>query len=239
MEYIIGEELNELCRRGIAQGRFLPLEHAVELIRQAAAGLGYFHAKRGAEGSELADEPLEIVHLDISPSNLLVTQDGFLKVIDFGIARARGQQHRGHVLPGKLSYMSPEQAARGEVDHRSDVFSLGIVLYEITVGKRLYPRASSRGRPPADRRQDRAADVRAPQLSARARVDRDARARETSRRPLRDRLRSRRRPRDVPARRAAPLRAGSHRALPRCARACDRGRPPSRADLRSGGETRG
>ncbi len=138
MEYIVGEELNALCRRGIAQGRFLPLEHAVELIRQAAAGMGYFHAKLGAEGSELADQPLEIVHLDISPSNLLVTQDGFLKIIDFGIARAKGQQHRGDVLPGKISYMSPEQAARAEVDHRSDVFSLGIVLYEITVGKRLY-----------------------------------------------------------------------------------------------------
>ncbi|HEX7701516.1 MAG TPA: protein kinase, partial [Kofleriaceae bacterium] len=138
MEYIVGEELNELCRRGIAHGRFLPLEHAVEVMRQAAAGLGYFHAKRGAEGTALAGEPLEIVHLDISPSNLLVTQDGFLKVIDFGIARAHGQKSRSEVLPGKLSYMSPEQAARKEVDHRSDIFSLGIVLYEITVGKRLY-----------------------------------------------------------------------------------------------------
>jgi serine/threonine protein kinase len=138
MEYIVGEELNELCRRGIAHGRFLPLEHAVELIRQAAAGMGYFHAKRGAEGTSLANEPLEIVHLDISPSNLLVTQDGFLKVIDFGIARARGQASRTDVLPGKLSYMSPEQAARQDVDHRSDIFSLGIVLYEICVGRRLF-----------------------------------------------------------------------------------------------------
>ncbi len=146
MEYIVGEELNELCRRGIAHDRFLPLEHAVELMRQAAAGMGYFHAKRGAEGSEHANVPLEIVHLDISPSNLLVTQDGFLKVIDFGIARARGQRQRGETLPGKLSYMSPEQAVRGPhapgaaplVDHRSDIFSLGIVLYEITVGRRLF-----------------------------------------------------------------------------------------------------
>jgi serine/threonine protein kinase len=133
MEYIIGEELNELCRRGIGLGKFLPLEHAVELIRQAAAGMGYFHAKRNAQ-----NEPLQIVHLDISPSNLLVTQDGSLKVIDFGIARSAGQSHHGDVMPGKLSYMSPEQATRGEVDHRSDVFSLGIVLYEITVGKRLF-----------------------------------------------------------------------------------------------------
>jgi serine/threonine protein kinase len=138
MEYIIGEELNELCRRGINHDRFLPLEHAVELIRQAAAGMGYFHAKRGADGTSLAHEPLDIVHLDISPSNLLVTQDGFLKVIDFGIARAKGQSARSDVLPGKLSYMSPEQAARQPVDHRSDIFSLGIVLYEITVGKRLF-----------------------------------------------------------------------------------------------------
>ncbi len=138
MEYIVGEELNELCRRGISYGRFLPLEHAVELMRQAAAGLGYFHAKRGTEGTPVANDPLEIVHLDISPSNLLVTQDGFLKVIDFGIARAKGQTGRSDVLPGKLSYMSPEQAGRKDVDHRSDIFSLGIVLYEITVGRRLF-----------------------------------------------------------------------------------------------------
>jgi serine/threonine protein kinase len=138
MEYIVGEELNELCRRGLTHGRFLPIEHAVELIRQAAAGMGYFHAKRGAEGTVLDDQPLEIVHLDISPSNLLVTQDGTMKVIDFGIARARGQRTRSEVIPGKLSYMSPEQAARKPVDHRSDIFSLGIVLYEITVGRRLF-----------------------------------------------------------------------------------------------------
>nr|MDQ3368779.1 serine/threonine protein kinase [Myxococcota bacterium] len=140
MEYIVGEELNELCRRGINHDRFLPLEHAVELMRQAAAGLGYFHAKRGAEGTLLAEHSLEIVHLDISPTNLLVTQDGFLKVIDFGIANAKGQRQRTDVIPGKLGYMSPEQASRSMtgVDHRSDIFSLGIVLYEITVGKRLF-----------------------------------------------------------------------------------------------------
>ncbi|MCX5743911.1 MAG: protein kinase [Proteobacteria bacterium] len=150
MEYIVGEELNELCRRGIQHDRFLPLEHAVELMRQAAAGMGYFHSKRGAEGTVLQDQALEIVHFDISPSNLLVTQDGFLKIIDFGIARALGQARRGETLPGKLSYMSPEQAAprrepgtsgassTSTIDHRSDIFSLGIVLYEITVGRRLF-----------------------------------------------------------------------------------------------------
>jgi serine/threonine protein kinase len=146
MEYIVGEELNELCRRGISHGKFLPLEHAVELMRQAAAGLGYFHSKRASEtgsGTVPAGQPLDIVHLDISPTNLLVTQDGFLKVIDFGIARARGQRQHDSVIPGKLSYMSPEQASRRGVDHRSDIFSLGIVLYEITVGKRLFRGAAA------------------------------------------------------------------------------------------------
>jgi eukaryotic-like serine/threonine-protein kinase len=141
MEYIVGEELNVLARRGLGLGKFLPLEHAVELMRQAAAGMGYFHHMRrdhrGAGGA--GGEAMDIVHLDISPTNLLVTEDGFLKIIDFGIARAKGQKFRDEgSIPGKLSYMSPEQAARGRVDHRSDIFSLGIVLYEITVGRRLF-----------------------------------------------------------------------------------------------------
>ncbi|HWM84306.1 MAG TPA: serine/threonine-protein kinase, partial [Kofleriaceae bacterium] len=80
MEYIRGEELNQLCRRGLAAGRFLPLEHAVELVRQAAMALGHVHALRDVDG-----RGLDIVHCDISPTNLLVTEDGFLKLIDFGI----------------------------------------------------------------------------------------------------------------------------------------------------------
>ncbi len=134
MEYIRGEELNQLCRRGLAVSHFLPLEHAVELVRQAAMALGYVHALRDGDGRSL-----EIVHCDVSPTNLLVTEDGHIKLIDFGIARARGQGRRDEqALPGKLSYMSPEQARRRELDHRSDIFSLGVVLYEITLGQRLF-----------------------------------------------------------------------------------------------------
>ncbi|HWM87494.1 MAG TPA: serine/threonine-protein kinase [Kofleriaceae bacterium] len=134
MEYIRGEELNQLCRRGLAVSQFLPLEHAVELVRQAAMALGYVHALRDGDG-----RGLDIVHCDVSPTNLLITEDGFLKLIDFGIARARGQRRRDEqVLPGKLSYMSPEQAHRGALDHRSDIFSLGVVLYEIALGRRLF-----------------------------------------------------------------------------------------------------
>ena len=134
MEYIRGEELNELCRRGLAAGAFLPLAHAVELIRQAALSLGHFHSLKDRAGVDL-----EIVHCDISPTNLLVTGDGFTKVIDFGIARFRGQRYRDQAaVPGKLSYMSPEQARREPLDYRSDIYSLGVVLYEITVGRRLF-----------------------------------------------------------------------------------------------------
>jgi serine/threonine protein kinase len=134
MEYIRGEELNELCRRGLSAGAFLPLEHAVELVRQAAMALGYVHALRDGDG-----RGVDVVHCDVSPTNLLVTEDGYLKVIDFGITRARGQRRRDeHAVPGKLSYMSPEQARRESLDHRSDIFSLGVVLYEIALGRRLF-----------------------------------------------------------------------------------------------------
>ncbi len=134
MEYIHGEELSELCKRGLELGDFLPFAHAVDLVRQAAEGMGYFHAKRDEQG-----EALEVVHRDISPSNLLVTNDGGLKIIDFGIARSkRSAAGGGKLLPGKANYMSPEQARGEKADHRADIYALGIVLYELTVGRRLF-----------------------------------------------------------------------------------------------------
>jgi serine/threonine protein kinase len=134
MEYIRGQELNQLARRGLQVGHFLPRALAVELIRQAALGLGYCHALLDDAGGAL-----ELVHCDLSPNNLLVTEDGAVKVIDFGIAQFAGQSLRGsRAVPGKLSYMSPEQARREPVDFRSDIFSLGVMLYELTLGQRLY-----------------------------------------------------------------------------------------------------
>jgi len=142
MEYIQGEELSQLCRRGVEMGYFLPVEHAVDLLRQAAEGMGHFHGKRDDAGRELG-----IIHRDISPSNMMVTRDGVMKLIDFGIAKASWHDRRDKVdleklVPGKYNYMSPEQVRGQRVDHRSDIFSLGIVLYELTVGKRLF-----KGRP--------------------------------------------------------------------------------------------
>jgi tRNA A-37 threonylcarbamoyl transferase component Bud32 len=134
MEYIQGEELSELCKRGLELGDFLPFSHAVDLVRQAAEGMGFYHAKRDEKG-----EPLEIVHRDISPSNLLVTSDGGLKIIDFGIARSRwSSSSGGRLMPGKANYMAPEQARGEKTDHRADIYALGIVLYELTVGRRLF-----------------------------------------------------------------------------------------------------
>ncbi len=134
MEYIEGEELSALCRRGLKNGHFLPLEHSVWLISQAALSLGHFHAANDARG-----HALNVVHCDISPTNLMITKDGVVIVIDFGIAQVDGQSQRTDAfVPGKLSYMSPEQARREPLDQRSDIYSLGIVLYEISLGRRLF-----------------------------------------------------------------------------------------------------
>jgi hypothetical protein len=134
MEHIRGEELNQLCRRGLSLGRFLPLEQSVEIVRQAACALGYVHSHRDGGG-----RGFDLIHCDISPNNLLVTEDGFVKLIDFGIAQSSLQDRIDDgAVPGKLSYMSPEQARRERLDFRSDIFSLGVILYELTVGQRLF-----------------------------------------------------------------------------------------------------
>ena len=138
MEYIHGETLLDIIRRGIAVEKPLPLEHALHVIGQTAAGLGYAHERRESDG-----RPLRIVHRDVSPTNVMVTYEGQTKIVDFGIARIQDElREESGVLPGKASYMSPEQARGEAVDYRSDIFSLGIMLYEITVGQRLF-----RGKP--------------------------------------------------------------------------------------------
>jgi serine/threonine protein kinase len=134
MEYIHGETVTDIVRRSIARGTFLPLEHAIHIIAETAAGLAYAHERLDPEG-----RPARIVHRDISPSNILVTYEGLTKIVDFGIARVQDQiREESGMRPGKVSYMSPEQVRGEGADHRSDIFSLGILLYEITVGRRLW-----------------------------------------------------------------------------------------------------
>lgn len=135
MEYISGDDIKNILQTSIKQGHFLPLQFAVNIISQGAEGLHYAHTLTDMYGT-----PMNVVHRDISPQNILVTYAGTVKVVDFGIAKAatQSQETQAGTLKGKFAYMSPEQAMGRKLDGRSDVFALGIVLYEITVGKRLF-----------------------------------------------------------------------------------------------------
>jgi len=135
MEYLRGEDLRRLFRACQEQGRPIPVPLICRIVADAAAGLAFAHSLRDPAG-----RPYGIVHRDISPQNILVTLDGGVKIIDFGIAKAAGRsQHtRTGALKGKCSYMSPEQAAGESVDARADIFALGIVLHELLTGRRLF-----------------------------------------------------------------------------------------------------
>ncbi|MDX9721685.1 MAG: protein kinase [Myxococcota bacterium] len=135
MEYVHGEDLRRVCERGLQVDQFLPIGFACKAISEAAAGLHYAHTKTDSRGRSL-----HIVHRDVSPQNLLLTFDGDLKIVDFGIAKAANKMTTTQTgqLKGKFAYMSPEQVSGQSIDHRSDIFALGVVLYEITVVSRLF-----------------------------------------------------------------------------------------------------
>lgn len=138
MEYIPGRDLLAICRRGVEVGNFLPRHLAVAILAQAARGLVYAHEKVADDGTAL-----RVVHCDISPGNIVVGWGGTVKLVDFGIARATIMlRESDHTVAGKYNYMAPEQIRGEAVDARADLFALGIILYELTVGKRLF-----RGRP--------------------------------------------------------------------------------------------
>ena len=134
MEYIHGETVADIVKRGLAVNKYLPLEHAVYIASETAAGLAYAHERRDPDG-----QVWRIVHRDVSPTNILVNYEGQTKIVDFGIARAQDElREEAGILPGKASYMSPEQVRGQGADNRSDVFALGIILYELTLCQRLY-----------------------------------------------------------------------------------------------------
>ncbi len=146
MEYVHGANVREMLRaQGRAAGNVnktsapLPLAHAVTIVAAAAEGLHYAHERLGPGG-----EPLGIVHRDVSPSNVLVSYDGAVKVSDFGIAKWAFQRTRTQegTLKGKFAYMSPEQCRARPVDRRSDIFALGAILYELTTGSAPFAGAS-------------------------------------------------------------------------------------------------
>ena len=135
MEYLFGKDLGNI--RKIAKKRAMPLgmENILFLISQICAGLDYSHNLKDLRG-----RPLNIIHRDINPQNILVTYEGQVKIIDYGIAKAASQNNktRENLIKGKLAYMSPEQANGQTIDHRSDIFSTGIVLYELLAARRMF-----------------------------------------------------------------------------------------------------
>ena len=135
MEYIEGDTLARLVARSVAKAKPVPRPVLVRIILDALAGLHAAH-----ELTDPLGQLVELVHRDVSPQNILVGVDGCSRITDFGVARAasRLSNTRADKLKGKLAYMSPEQARSGEVDRRADVFAMGIILWEILAGKRLF-----------------------------------------------------------------------------------------------------
>lgn len=138
MEYVHGETVRELVSRAHELGQPIPLGCTLTIVASAAAGLHHAHEKLGLDGV-----PLGIVHRDVSPSNLLVSFEGNVKLVDFGVAKAttkRSVDTADGRVKGKIGYLSPEQCRGRTSDRRSDLFSLGIVMWELLVGERLYKR---------------------------------------------------------------------------------------------------
>jgi len=132
LEFVDGLDLDKLLRRAEEQKTPLPLGLALHIAFNVAQALDYAHNAKDEQGSALG-----IVHRDVSPSNVLVAWDGHIKLSDFGIALAANRLERteGAGVKGKLEYMSPEQATRGHIDKRSDVFALGCMLHRLITGK--------------------------------------------------------------------------------------------------------
>jgi eukaryotic-like serine/threonine-protein kinase len=144
MEYVEGFDLRELLRHCTKHKVPLPVEFAFLIVVETLRALDYAHRKRDDAGRSLG-----VVHRDVSPSNVLISFDGEVKLCDFGIARAMGAEAElpEAAIQGKAGYMSPE-AARGETpDARSDVFAVGIILWELLAGKRLYRGSNGRAPP--------------------------------------------------------------------------------------------
>src|SRR5262249_26751731 len=134
MEYVHGEDLRRLLTHLAANKVKTPFEHVITIITAVASALHYAHELRGNDR-----KPLGIVHPDLSPANIPGAYDGSAKGGDLGIAKAaRNAQTRSGTLKGKVAYMAPEQCNGQPVDRRSDVFALGIVLYEIVTVRRLF-----------------------------------------------------------------------------------------------------
>jgi eukaryotic-like serine/threonine-protein kinase len=135
MEFINGHDMRAIVPQAEKMGISFPLEYSLKIAREVCEGLYYAHRKSDEQGN-----PLNIVHRDVTPENIMVSFDGEVKILDFGIAKAENlvSETRAGEIKGKLGYLSPEQIKGKPVDHRSDLFSLGVVLYEWISGHKLF-----------------------------------------------------------------------------------------------------
>jgi eukaryotic-like serine/threonine-protein kinase len=135
MEYLPSRDVRTILDRMRASGQLMPIGQAAYICSKACEGLDYAHRRRDPSG-----QPMNIVHRDVSPQNILITFEGEVKVIDFGIAKAanRASKTQAGVLKGKFGYMSPEQVRGLPIDRRSDIFAVGVLLYEMLTGERLF-----------------------------------------------------------------------------------------------------
>jgi tetratricopeptide (TPR) repeat protein/tRNA A-37 threonylcarbamoyl transferase component Bud32 len=135
MEYLLGKDLRLVTRKAALKDKPISLEFALYVVSRICAGLDYSHSLKDFQGT-----PLNIIHRDISPPNVLITYDGNVKIVDFGIAKAATQSHltQAGMIKGKVAYMSPEQAQGKVIDHRSDIYSAGIILYELLTGRQMF-----------------------------------------------------------------------------------------------------
>jgi len=137
MEYLAGEDFSTLLRTCAQRQDYVPLNISLKVVAEAATGLHFAHEFTDAKGA-----PMNVVHRDVSPSNIFITYTGQVKVLDFGIARAetRVTNTTAGVVKGKYQYMAPEQASSGNVDRRADIYSLGVSLYEAVTNTRPFAR---------------------------------------------------------------------------------------------------
>ncbi len=135
MEFLFGKDLRAIRQAAKKRDLALGLENILYVISRICAGLDYSHNLKDLQG-----RPLNIIHRDINPQNILVTYEGQVKIIDFGIAKAASHntKTRENLIKGKLAYMSPEQASGQVIDHRSDIFSTGIIMYELLAVRRMF-----------------------------------------------------------------------------------------------------
>ncbi|MBF5045506.1 protein kinase [Aggregicoccus sp. 17bor-14] len=135
MEYVSGRDVRTLIERFRKRRTTMPTAQAVFVASKICEGLDYAHRRKDSRGRDL-----QIIHRDVSPQNMLISYEGEVKIIDFGIAKAanRSQKTQAGILKGKFGYMSPEQVRGQPIDRRSDVFAVGVILFEMLTGEKLF-----------------------------------------------------------------------------------------------------